>query len=93
MSFHFFWLKQKNEAKFQSFLFRKALTEYFGRNIVRASARSPKKAPLNLRSLMKIASLAQLSAHFPVRKRRSTRAREIFLALTLRSFEMFSAQN
>ena len=41
-----------------------------------------KRAPLNSRSLMKITSAAQLSAHFPAKERRSTRAREIFLALT-----------
>ena len=41
-----------------------------------------KRAPLNSRSFMEIASGAQLSAHFPAEERRSTRAREIFLALT-----------
>ena len=37
---------------------------------------------VNSRSLMIIASGAQLSAHFPAKERRSTRAREIFLAFT-----------
>ena len=41
-----------------------------------------KRVPLNSRSLMKIVSGTQLSAHFPAKERRSTSAREIFLALT-----------
>ena len=40
------------------------------------------RAALNSRSSLKIASGAQLSAHFPAKERRSTRAREVFLALT-----------